>query len=84
MVGRLLGLITVVDGHGEEFDIGELVTWLNDAVLLAPSMLLASSTTWSEVHDEAFDVSVTNAGHTVTGRVFLDDSVSRYLWEGLL
>jgi hypothetical protein len=35
MHGKLLGLMTVVVGRGEEFDIGELVTYLNDAVLIA-------------------------------------------------
>ena len=72
MVGKLLDRITVVDGTGKEFDIGELVTYLNDAVLLAPSMLLGPDTTWSEVDDDAFDVMLTDAGHTVTGRVFID------------
>lgn len=73
MLGKLLDLITVVDGSGEEFDIGELVTYLNDAVLLAPSMLLGPDTTWSEVDDGAFDVTLADAGHSVTGRVFIDE-----------
>jgi hypothetical protein len=73
MHGRLLGLVTVVDGRGEEFDIGELVTYLNDAVLIAPSMLLTPATSWSEVDDRSFDVSLTDSGRTVTGRVFLDE-----------
>ena len=30
------GLVTVADGSGPEFDTSELVTWLDDAVLLAP------------------------------------------------
>ena len=34
MHGKLAGVATVVDGP--ELDIGELSTWLNDAVLLAP------------------------------------------------
>ncbi len=32
---RLLDLITVEDATGAEYDIGELVTYLNDAVLIA-------------------------------------------------
>ena len=39
MVGTLLGL-RVVDGSGDDFDLGELMTYLNDAVLLAPTTLL--------------------------------------------
>ena len=40
-----LGLVTVADGAGPEFDIGELSTWLDDAVLLTPGMLLHPRTT---------------------------------------
>ena len=74
MVGKLLDLVTVVDGTGEQFDIGELTTYLNDAVLFAPSFLLGPHTTWSEVDEGAFDVTLTDAGRSVTGRVFIDDA----------
>ena len=72
MLGKLLDWVTVADGQGDEFDIGELTTYLNDAVLLAPSMLLGPTTTWTGVGD-TFDVTLTDTGRTVTGRVFLDD-----------
>ncbi len=48
MHGKLAGIATVVDSAGPELDIGELSTWLNDAVLLAPSMLLAAPITFTE------------------------------------
>ena len=73
MLGKLVDLITVVDGKGDEFDIGELVTYLNDAVLLAPSLLLGPNVSWQEVDDSTFAVTLTDAGRTVTGRVFLDE-----------
>jgi hypothetical protein len=73
MLGKLGGLVTVVDGTGEAFDHSELVIWLNDAVLLAPSMLLGPATSWTEVDDQAFDVALTDRGQTVTARVFLDE-----------
>lgn len=72
MLGKLLDRITVADGAGEEFDIGELTTYLNDAVLLAPSILLGPAVSWAAVDDTSFDVSMTDAGRTVRGRVFLD------------
>ncbi|MFI5040304.1 MAG: DUF6544 family protein [Acidimicrobiales bacterium] len=72
MLGKLLDRITVADGSGEEFDIGELTTYLNDAVLIAPSMLLNPATTWAGVDDHSFDVTLRDAGRSVTGRVFLD------------
>jgi len=73
MIGKLFDRFTVADGQGVEFDIGELTTYLNDAVLLAPSMLLDPSTSWRGVDDRIFDVTLTDAGRSVTGRVFLDD-----------
>ncbi len=74
MIGKLFDRFTVADGRGEEFDIGELTTYLNDAILLAPSMLLGPATTWTHVDPDSFDVTLGDAGHTVTGRVFLDES----------
>ncbi|MGH9281095.1 MAG: DUF6544 family protein, partial [Acidimicrobiales bacterium] len=72
MNGKLLGLVTVAHGEGAEFDIGELTTYLNDAVLLAPSMLLTPAVTWAAVDDGSFLVSLTDAGRAVRGRVFID------------
>lgn len=72
MIGKLLGVIPVANGAGEEFDIGELSTYLNDGLLIAPSFLLRPEVTWTEVNDESFDVTLSDAGHNVTGRVFLD------------
>lgn len=73
MEGKLLNVVTVADGCGPEFDVGELATWLNDAILVAPSMLLSPVTTWAEVDDRSFDVTVTDAGLTVTARVTVDE-----------
>ena len=73
MRGKVLNLVTVADGSGPEFDTSELVTWLNDAVLLAPGMLLHPRTTWDDVGEDSFRVSVTDAGRSVTAEVFLDD-----------
>lgn len=73
MLVKALDLFPVADAGGEELAIGELVTWLNDAVLLAPSMLLGEAVRFAAVDDGSFDVSVTDAGRTVTGRVFLDE-----------
>ncbi len=73
MKGKLAGVATVADGSGPEFDVGELVTFLNDALLLAPSMLLTDTTTWTAVDECSFDVGLTDAGRTVVGRVSIDD-----------
>lgn len=73
MRGKLLGIVPVAHGEGEEFDAGELVTWLNDAVLLAPSFLLTPAVTFDHVDEDSFDLTLTDAGRTVTARVFLDE-----------
>jgi hypothetical protein len=69
MHGRLLGLITVADGSGPEFDIGELTTYVNDALMLAPSMLLTPAVRWAAVDDHSFDVSIVRRRnqHNLTG-----------------
>ncbi len=72
MLIKLLDRVVVGDGRGEEFDIGELVTYLNDALLLAPSMLLGSHVSWSAMDETSFDVTLTDRGHTVSGRVYVD------------
>jgi len=73
MVGKLLDVLTVIDGNGPEFDMGELVTYLNDMVLLAPSMLLVPAVTFSPVDARSFDVSLVDHGIQVKGRVFVGD-----------
>jgi len=72
MLVRLFDVLPLVDATGSELDTGELVTYLNDAILLAPSMLLGPATTWAGVDDDRFDVSLTDQGRTVTARVTLD------------
>jgi len=73
MLGKALGLFTVADGAGPEFDIGELSTYLNDAVMLAPSTLLVPAVEWGAVDDRSFDVTLHDAGLTSRARVWLDD-----------
>ncbi len=90
MLGKVLDLVTVVDAAGPEFDVGELITYLNDAILFAPSMLLGPETAWSEVDEHSFDVSLADHGTTVTARVFVDgfgapfdfSTTDRFMWTG--
>jgi hypothetical protein len=73
MLVRLLDLFSIADGTGEEYDIGELVTYLNDAVLIAPSMLFVPEVSWAPVDTDSFDVSLTDHGRSVTARVTVDE-----------
>ncbi len=72
MVGTLFGR-KVIDASGDEFDHSELVIYLDDAILLAPSMLLGPATSWTAVDDSCFDVALTDRGRTVSGRVRVDE-----------
>jgi hypothetical protein len=73
MVGTLFGR-TVVHGVGPEFDHSEYVICLNDAVLLAPSMLLESAITWTAVDQNSFDITASDrGGPTITARISVDE-----------
>lgn len=74
MLARVFDLLPIVDVARPELDVAELVTYLNDAILFAPSMLLGRSTRWTAVDDRTFDVALTDRGTTVTARVTLDES----------
>lgn len=73
MRARILDRLTVVDGQGPEFDIGELSTYLNDLVILAPSMLLTPAVAFAAVDEHSFDVTLSDHDLTVTARVFVDE-----------
>ena len=73
MHGKLLDLVTVAHTRGPETDLSELVTYLNDAVLMAPSMLLRPNVSFAAVADDRFDVTLVDSGQSVTARVFLGD-----------
>lgn len=70
---KALDLFTIADGTGEPFDIGELVTYLSDAVLVAPSMLLVPEVSWAPCDSNSFDVMLTDHDRKVTARVSVDE-----------
>lgn len=72
MCGRILDLFPIVDEQNFKIDIGELSTYLNDAILLAPSMLLGPQTVWSEVSDSSFELALTDQRLVVKARVEVD------------
>jgi hypothetical protein len=90
MLIRAFDRFTLADGHGEAFDIGELTTYLNDAIMMAPSMLLDTNVSWQNIDANTFDVSLADHGRTVSARVFLDErgapvnfsTMDRFLADG--
>src|SRR5579864_1424920 len=73
MLIKVVDRLVVGDGTGAEYDSGELVTYLNDAVLMAPSMLLVPAVSWLAADPNSFDVTLTDHGNTVTARVTVDE-----------
>ncbi len=71
MQGKALDTFAVADDESDEISIGECVTYLNDAVLMAPSMLLVPAVSWAAAGDDAFDLALTDCGRTVRARVFV-------------
>jgi len=72
MSARLFDAIPMVEVSDERIATGELVTYLNDAVLFAPSMLLLLATSFREVDGDCFDVTLRDGNLEVGARVFLD------------
>jgi hypothetical protein len=72
MLAKAFNLFKVVDATGLELDLGEMVTYLNDAVLYAPSMLLRLNTQWSSVGENCFDIKLHDGGNAVSARVVID------------
>ncbi len=71
MAGKLFDKLAIVDDTSQEVTVGELVTYVNDALMFAPSMLLRPTTLWTPVDASSFDVTVSDRGTTVTGHVLV-------------
>lgn len=74
MLATVAGLVTVADGRGPEFDRGELVTWLDDAVFFAPTMLLGDEVTFHDAGEDAFDLELRDRAVVVRARVIVDEA----------
>lgn len=73
MQAKVLDLVPVVDARGRELDIGELVTYLVEALMFAPTLVVGPMTTFVAVEDSCFDVTMTDRANSVTARVFVDE-----------
>jgi Family of unknown function (DUF6544) len=81
MLGKLLGVVRVADGRGPESDLGELVTYVNDACMLAPSMLLTPNTEWRLIDDSTFEVAFTDGRNRVAATCVVDDDGQMVLFR---
>ena len=58
---------------GLEFDVSELTTYVNDALMFTPSMLLTPTVSWTALDDHSFDVSMSDSGIIATAQFFVDE-----------
>jgi hypothetical protein len=72
MDGRVLGTYRVAHGAGTEFDVSELTTLLNDAILWCPGLLTGRRTTWTDVDDRQFIVELRQGNLNVGAIVTVD------------
>jgi hypothetical protein len=72
MFGKLAGLFTIFDVRGEKLDQGTMVRYLSEMPWF-PIAFLGENITWQGVDDHSADVTFTDAGRSVTGRMFFDD-----------
>lgn len=66
MRARVLGLLPVMDGSGEQLTRSETVTLLNDMSILAPATLLSSALEWSAVDSTRARVTLSHGSHRVS------------------
>lgn len=74
MRGKLLSLITVVDGSGPEMDRAEAVTLFNDLVILAPAAIVDAPVEWTAVDDLHVRGVFTNGDHIVSAELVFSDA----------
>ena len=73
MVGKLAGLIKLFDVIGDELDQGAMLRYLSEMIWF-PIAYLGENITWESVDSDSADVYLSDAGRTVSGRMFFDQS----------
>ena len=72
MFGKLAGLFTVFDARGEELDQATMIRYLNE-IMWFPTAFLGENIAWQEVDDQSAEVTFSDCGKSVSGRMFFDD-----------
>ncbi len=74
MRGKLLSLLTVVDGSGPDMERAETVTLFNDLVVMAPAAIPFASVTWTPVDDHTVRGSLVRGATTVAAELTFNDA----------
>ena len=72
MYGKLAGLFTVFDMRGEKLDQATMIRYLNE-MMWFPTAFLGENVTWQEIDDSSAEVTFSDGGKSVTGRMYFDD-----------
>lgn len=73
MFGKLAGLFTVFDARGEELLQGTMLRYLQEMMWFPIAYLDQKYVSWQAVDDHTADVTFSDSGRSVTGRMFFDD-----------
>jgi hypothetical protein len=73
MFGKLAGLITVFNERGPEMDQGAMLRYLSEMIWF-PIAFLGENITWQAVDSHSAQVTLTDSGRSVSGRLFFDDA----------
>lgn len=72
MLGKIAGLFTVFDVRSEKLDQGTMVRYLNE-MMWFPIAFLGENITWEAVDDYSAQVTFSDSGKSVSGRMVFDD-----------
>lgn len=73
MVIKIAGLLTVVNGRGEEMNQAETVTVFNDMCLLAPATLIDNKIKWQLIDFKTVKATFKNGKYTISALLYFDD-----------
>jgi hypothetical protein len=73
MFGKLAGVFTIFDERGQEYDQGSMMRYLSEMIWF-PIAFLGENITWQAVDDHSAQVTLTNSGRSLSGRLFFDDA----------
>ncbi|MDM8000694.1 MAG: hypothetical protein QUS33_12080 [Dehalococcoidia bacterium] len=72
MYGRI-ALFTIFDERGDQYDQGSLMRYLSEMIWF-PIAFLGENIVWQSVDDHCAQVTLTDCGQSVSGRLFFDDT----------
>jgi hypothetical protein len=73
MFGKLAGLITVFDVRGEKLTQATMIRYLNE-IMWFPTAFLGENITWKDVDTHSAQVTFSDCGKSVSGRMVFDDA----------